>query len=461
MTGQAQAVVSPASVDEVAAVMRIAFEAAVPVFPLGGNTGLCYGAVPIGDSDKPAGLVIGLGRMAAVREVDAAANVLTVDAGVTLGAVHEAVSAARRQFPLHLGSEGTAQIGGLISTNAGGTGVLRYGPMRDLVAGLEVVLSDGRILRDLGGLRKNNTGYDLKHLFVGAEGTLGLVTGAALRLFPAIAVRAHAWVQVRDPAAALDLLTLLQERCGDAIEAFELLNAAEVDCVLRHIAQTRSPFAATPPWSVMIELGHADMSRDLTSTLEDALAAAMERHLVEDAFVAQSETQARDIWRVRHSVTEAHKLDGFGVVHDTAVRVSAVPAFLEAADAMCAARFPQARILVVAHLGDGNVHYILMFRRDDWERIADPETKILEIEGAVHDIAHALGGTISAEHGIGRKLTSELARLGDPVRLAVMAQVKAALDPKGLMNPGVLIPAAMPIFAADAPSASRTSTTAS
>lgn len=438
MVGAAEAVALPATTQEVAAVVAIAREHGAVIFPLGGNTGLCYGAVPTAPAGRSA-LVVGLGRMTELRAVDRAANVLTVDAGMTLARVHELAAAEDRQFPLRLGSEGTAQIGGLISTNAGGTGVLRYGPMRDLVCGIEAVLPNGRIYRDLDALRKNNTGYDLKHLLIGAEGTLGIVTGAALRLHQPIRSRAHGWISIAGPAAAVELFSRLQDRCGDAIEAFEMLNCAEVDCVLKHIPRARSPFAATPAWSVMVELGHPDPDADLVTSLEEVLAEALEAQLADDAVIAQNDTQAREIWHIRHSVTEAHKIEGVGIVHDTAVRSSAVPGFIEAADKMSAKRFPEARVLVVSHLGDGNVHYILMFPHEYWRSLPDGEAKAIEVEMAVHDIALRFGGTISAEHGIGRKLTSELERLGDPVKLAVMRDIKKALDPENLMNPGALL----------------------
>ncbi|PST22541.1 FAD-binding oxidoreductase [Mesorhizobium plurifarium] len=436
--GEAVAVALPADTGQAAEVMRLAFEHELPIYPLGGNTGLCYGAVPVAPGRR-AGIVLGLGRMTGLRGVDCAANVLTVDAGMTLAAVHAVAAREDRQFPLHLGSEGTAQIGGLISTNAGGTGVLRYGTMRDLVCGIEAVLPDGRILRDLDALKKNNSGYDLKQLFIGAEGTLGLVTGAALRMRQQVRSRAHAWVSVTDPVAAVELLSRLQDRCGETIEAFEMLNRAEVDCVLAHIPRARSPFDVTPEWSVMIELGDTDPATDLMPALEEVLGAAMEAGLAHDAMIAQNEAQAKDIWHVRHSVTEAHKIEGVGIVHDTAVPISKVPNFIAAADAMTAERFPEAGRLIVAHLGDGNVHYIVMFPHDDWRALADKEAKALDVEMAVHDIASRFGGTISAEHGIGRKLTSELERLGDPVKIAVMRDIKRVLDPKNIMNPGALI----------------------
>ena len=439
MTGAAQAVALPASTEEAAAVMRLAFRHDVPVFPLGGNTGLCFGAVPVQADGRPTGIIVGLARMNRMRALDRAANVLTVDAGMTLSAVHEIAAEAGRQFPLHLGSEGTAQIGGLISTNAGGTGVVRYGAMCSLVCGIEAVLADGRVLADLDALKKNNTGYELRQLFIGAEGTLGLVTGAALRLHPPVAARAHAWVVVANPAAAVDLLSRLQDRCGDAIEAFEMLNAAEVDCVRDNVPRVRSAFEETPDWSVMIELGHADPDAPLAAAFEEVLTDAIATGLASDAVIAQNETQAAYIWRFRHSITEAHKIAGIGIVHDTAVRNSSVPEFIAAADVVAAERFPEARVLIVSHLGDGNVHYTVMFPHAWWKALPDQEAKALEVEGAIHDVAVRFGGTISAEHGIGRKLTSELERLGDPVRLALMRDIKRALDPKNLMNPGALL----------------------
>lgn len=443
-TGVAQAIAFPRSSSEAAEVLRIAQTHGVPVYPLGGNTGLCYGAVPELSTERIPGIVVGLSRMTKLRNVDRAASLMSVDAGMTLAEVHAHAEAAGRKFPLRLGSEGTAQIGGLIATNAGGTGVLRYGPMRDQIGGLEVVLPGGRVLRDMDALRKNNTGYDLKHLFIGSEGTLGLITGAVLRLQPAIRNSTHAWAAVTDPAAALELLSRLQDRCGNIIEAFELLNAAEVNCVLDRISDTRCPFPETPGWSVMIELGSTESAPEagqaLQAMLEEVLATAMEDALVPDATIAQNAAQANSIWHIRHSITEAHKAAGVGLVHDTAVRNSAVPEFVDSAATMVARKFPQARVLVVAHLGDGNVHFTVMFPHEVWRELHEPDQMTRDVEHAVHDIVTGLGGTISAEHGIGRKLTGELARLGDPVRLEMMRLIKSAFDPENKMNPGALLP---------------------
>lgn len=439
--GSALAVVMPASTAEVSAVVALCAAEGQPIFPVGGNTGLCYGAVPESDRPGKPGIVLSLRRMNRIRAVDRATGIATVDAGVVLGDLHAAASDAGRQFPLHLGSEGSAQIGGLISTNAGGTGVVRYGPMRDLVAGLEVVLADGRVLSDLAGLRKDNTGYMLRHLFIGAEGTLGVVTGAALRLHPQTPNKAHAWASVADPAAAVSLLTALQDRAGSYIEAFELVSASQFELVRRHAERARFPFAGIPPWSVLIELGSEDMSTALDAILEEVLGAGLEHGEVEDAVVAASEQQAADFWHVRHSVSEANKKEGIGIVLDVSVRTSEIAAFIAAADEIAAARFPQAKTQVVCHLGDGNVHYILMFQRDFWASLPDQEAFALEVERTVHDVAARLGGTFSAEHGVGRKLTAELERLADPLRYELMGRVKALFDPENLMNPGVLIAA--------------------
>ena len=274
--GDAVAVVSPASTEEVAAVVRLCSERGEPVFPVGGNTGLCFGAVPLSGMQGKRGIVLSLRRMNRIRQIDEAANLVTVDAGVVLGDLHEAAAKIGRQFPLQLGSEGSAQIGGLISTNAGGTAVVRYGPMRDLVAGLEVVLADGRVLVDLAALKKDNTGYMLRHLFIGAEGTLGVITGAVLRLHPPTPNTAHAWVSVPDPAAAVALLTALQQRAGSYIQAFELVSGSQFVLVQRHVERVRIPFDAIPDWSVLIELGSEDGSSALDAILEEVVSSGLE-----------------------------------------------------------------------------------------------------------------------------------------------------------------------------------------
>ena len=438
-TGRALAVVSPASTAEVSAVVALCAAERQPVFSVGGNTGLCYGAVPESPDPQRPGIALSLRRMNRVRGIDRAANIATVDAGTVLADLHAAADEAGRQFPLRLGSEGSAQLGGLISTNAGGTGVVRYGPTRDLVAGLEVVLPDGRVLSDLAALKKDNTGYLLRELFVGAEGTLGVITGAALRLFPRTPNRAHAWVVVPDPAAAVTLLAAFQDRAGPYIEAFELLSGSQIRQVERHIERARIPFAALPEWSVMIELAAVDPDAALAEVLETVLGHALDEGTLTDAVVAASAQQAAEIWHVRHSVSEANKKEGIGVVHDIALRISDAPVFIERANALAAARFPEAVTQVVSHLGDGNVHWIMMFPRAYWAALPDQEGFALTVERAFHDIAANLSGTFSAEHGVGRKLTAELQRLADPVRYEFMQRIKAVFDPSGLMNPGVLL----------------------
>lgn len=446
--GRALAVVAPASTEEVAAVVRICAAQGQPIFTLGGNTGLCYGAVPESPAPARPGIVLSLRRMNRIRAMDRASGIATVDAGVVLSTLHVAAAEIGRQFPLRLGSEGSAQIGGLVSTNAGGTGVVRYGPMRDLVAGLEVVLPDGRVFSDLRGLRKDNRGYMLRQLFVGAEGTLGIVTGAALRLFPQTRHSAHAWVALSSPQQAVDLLAALQDRAGGSIEAFELVSASQVALVQRHVERARIPFAAIPPWSAMIELAGGGGDDALQAALEEVVADALDRGAADDAVVAASGQQADEIWHVRHSVSEANKAEGIGVVHDISIRVADVPAFIAAADAVAAAHYPQAVTEVVAHLGDGNVHYILMFPREFWATLEDGEAFALEVERSIHDAAATFGGSFSAEHGIGRKLTEELRRLSDPLGYELMQGIKRFFDPQDLISPGVLL--APPAAAGDA-----------
>jgi FAD/FMN-containing dehydrogenase len=437
VSGRPAAVVLPASTAEVALVVGSCAAHGHSVFPQGGNTGLCYGAVPEGDGS---GVVIALGRMSQIRNVDRAGNSLICDAGVVLARVHEAAAEVGRQFPLHLGSEGSAQIGGLISTNAGGTGVLRYGSMRDLVLGLEVVLADGRIWSGLSTLRKDNTGYDLKHLFIGAEGTLGVVTAAALRLHPAMRARADAWVAVSEPRHALDLLGRFQDRFDARIQAFEMLSRPEVEIALASVPGNRIPLSAVPPWSVLVELGDTDAEAPLTAHLEATLTAAIEAGVADDAVVAQSQAQAASFWRLRHTLSEANKRHGISHSHDVSVPINAVPAFIAEADRMLAERFPTAVPLVVCHLGDGNVHYLTMFTHDQWAAVSDQAGAIDALQTAIHDIASRLGGSFSAEHGIGRKLVGELERLTDPIELELLGTLKRSLDPSGRLNPGVILP---------------------
>ena len=432
-TGQAIAVVLPATTEQVATVMRIANEHSSMVVPQGGNTGLCQGAVPLG---RDRTIVLGLRRLDAVREIDKASNVIVVEAGLTLTAAHDAAATVDRRIPLHLGSEGSAQIGGLASTNAGGTSALRYGPIRELVCGIEVVLPDGRILSDLKALRKNNTGYDLKNLFIGAEGTLGIIAAVALRLQPMLRSSGHAWIALPNLDAAVTILMGLQDRFDTAVQAAELLSGNQVDLVMQHIPRSRHPLESRPEWSLLVELGSTDASAELHVALEEWLAEQFEAGLVEDAFIAQSEAHAADIWHLRHSVSEANKLHGHSLSHDIAVRPALVPKMIERATDAVHAIYPEATILIVSHIGDGNIHFIAHFTHDEWAGFADPAEVTSDVMKHVHDVVDELGGTFSAEHGIGRKLVAELATRSDPVRMELMRSFRRVLDPSGRMNPG-------------------------
>ncbi|SNY93605.1 FAD/FMN-containing dehydrogenase [Cohaesibacter sp. ES.047] len=433
-TGSALAVLLPANTEEVSRAVAAVTSRGIAVYPQGGNTGLCYGAVP----DK--GVVICLRRMRKLRNADPLSGLLTVDAGLTLAEVHQEAEKLNMQFPLYLGSDGTAQIGGLVSTNAGGTGVLRYGSMRDLTAGVEVVLADGSILNEMQGLRKNNTGYNITQLVAGAEGTLGIVTGAVLRLAPRMTSRAVAWLGFEDIDAALKVGSKVRTTFGADVEALELVDDGEINCVLRNMSEVRMPLSEVPAYSLIIEIATPRVTDNLNDLLEEVLVPPMEEGLISDAVIAQNETQAAEIWHFRHSVTEANQLNGVGVVLDTSVRPSAVEEFVRQADIVTAEMFPKASRQIVAHLADGNVHYIVMFPRDIWDTYPDKPAKELEVEEAIHNVAQAVGGTFSAEHGIGRKLTDEMTRLIDPIRLDVMKRIKTALDPDNLMNPSILIP---------------------
>jgi FAD/FMN-containing dehydrogenase len=436
-SGKAECAVFPRTTEQVVDIVRIAAEAGRPIFPQGGNTGLCYGAVPSGAGD---GIVLGLHRMNRIRSIDKSDNAIIVDAGVVLTTIHEAAGQIDRTFPLHLGSEGTAQIGGLISTNAGGPNALRYGTARDLVYGLEVVLANGEVIDDLSPLRKNNTGYDLKHLFIGAEGTLGIITGASLKLYPAIRSEAHAWVSVRTARAALTLLQALQDRFDTAILACELLSRSQVENVLRHIPRTRLPFAPVPEWCVLIKLGSVDGREDLKSKLEEFLMPLIEAGALDDATIAQNMAQASEFWRVRHSVSEANKLSGHGLTHDISVKLSSIPKFIDDCEELLRNRYSSAYPVVTCHLGDGNVHYIVMFPHEVWKRFDNSFAIEEDIQTAIHDIAMLHGGSFSAEHGIGRKLTKELRRLTSHSRYSVFQKFKDVFDPQSIFNPGVVLP---------------------
>jgi len=434
--GRAGMLVRPANTAETAAVVALCHEAGVPIVPQGGNTGLVGGATP--DTDF-AGIVLATGRMNRLRAVDAVNNTLTAEAGCILADLQRAAAGHDRLFPLSLGAEGTCQIGGNLSTNAGGTAVLRYGNARELVLGLEVVLPNGEIWEGLRALRKDNTGYALRHLFVGAEGTLGIITAAVLKLFPLPRDRQTALAAVPSPAAAVSLLGRLQAATGEAVTGYELMGRLPVEMALRRIAGTGDPFpGSTYPQYVLIELSGQGAEGTLKAPLEDTLAAAQEKGEVLDAVIAASTAQARAFWKLRESITEAQKFEGASIKHDVAVPVSRVAEFIVAATAACERALPGVRVVAFGHVGDGNIHFNLSEPLAGWTR----ERYLGEWERMnrlVHDMVMAMGGTFSAEHGIGRLKKAELARYRSPVELATMRALKTALDPKGIMNPGRIL----------------------
>ena len=434
-TGAAAAMLSPATTAEVVDVVRICSEARVPLVPQGGNTSMVAGATPTADGSA---LLLSLRRMNRIREVSPESNLAVCEAGVILGALHEAAVGVGRRFPLSLGAKGSATIGGLVSTNAGGTQVLRFGTMRNLVQGIEAVLPDGNLFEGLSPLKKDNRGYDLRQLLIGAEGTLGIVTAASLKLVERVGSRSVAWIGLASPDLALDLLRALEASLGDAVESFELVPREVLDLVLTHIAGTRPPLSGEHPWHVLVEATAPPEAPSPEEELARTLGEALERGLIEDAAIAASEAQAEAFWHVRESIAEAERKDGPGAKHDISVAVAAMPRFLGEAGRAVEARFPGVRAMAFGHLGDGNIHFNVQAPPDagpDWlAREAPPITAF------VHDMVTAAGGSISAEHGIGQARLAELARLADPARLGAMRAIKNALDPFGIMNPGKLVP---------------------
>ncbi|WP_294391779.1 FAD-binding oxidoreductase [uncultured Sphingomonas sp.] len=437
VAGQASALLSPATTDEVADIVRLAAEARVAIVPQGGNTSMVAGAVPPAEGGA---LLLSLRRMNAIRSVSADDNVAVVEAGVILATLHEAAEQVGRRFPLSLAAKGSATIGGLISTNAGGTQVLRFGAMRALVLGVEAVLPSGDRFDGLSALRKDNRGYDLRQLLVGAEGTLGIVTAASLRLVPAVGRRAVAWIGLDRPADALRLLRQLEEATGEAIETFELLPRVALDLVLAHVPGTRAPLAGSHPWYVLLEATAPAALPDPADSLSGVLAGAIESGAINDTAIAASEAQADALWRLRETVPEAERADGPAVKHDISVPVSATPDFLATAISAVERQFAGTRVFAFGHLGDGNIHFNVRppegADRPDWIARHGAAVSCL-----VHDLVGRQGGSISAEHGIGQIRLAEFARTADPTRLALLRAIKGALDPHGIMNPGKLIPA--------------------
>jgi len=432
--GASPAILSPASTEEVAAMVAMAAELVVPLVPQGGNTSMVGGATPPADGSA---LLLSLRRMNRIRSIDAESNLAVAEAGVILANLHDAVADADRRFPLTLGSRGSCTIGGLTATNAGGTQVLRFGTMRALVAGVEAVLPDGSVHDGLGALKKDNRGYSIDQLLVGSEGTIGIITAVSLRLVPAITSRAVAWLGLGGPQAALDVLRMLELETN-AIEGFEIVPGDSLSLVLEHIPGTRAPLGEEYPWHALVE-ATASSARDEppAALLERLLAPALESGLIADAVIGASEAQAEAFWRIRDSISEAERASGPATQHDISVPVADMPRFMVEAEREVEAAFPGARASAFGHLGDGNVHFHVHAgsrAADDWyEREASAVTRFVD------DLVAAAGGSISAEHGIGQTKKAELERLSPASRMFALRSIKHALDPHGLMNPGKLV----------------------
>jgi FAD/FMN-containing dehydrogenase len=428
--GHTPAVLRPGSVGEVAAILKLANDTRTPLVPQGGNTGLVAGQVP-----NAGELVLSLTRLDRIREVDATSNTMTCEAGVILAKAQEAAAAAERLFPLSLAAEGSCTIGGNLATNAGGTAVLAYGNARDLVLGLEVVLADGRVWNGLSKLKKDNTGYNLKNLFVGAEGTLGVITAAVLKLYPRPRAVETAFVGLASPADALALFNLAGERAGGTVTSFELMSRTSVEFALRHGPGCRDPLGTPYPWYVLIEL--SSQTAGLRAALEDLLAAAVEQGRVADAAIAASLDQRKAFWHVRDMLSDVQRFEGGSIKHDVSVPVASVPDFIAQASAAVEALIPGCRPAAFGHLGDGNVHFNVSqpIGADAAAYLARGE----EMGAAVNRIVMQLHGSISAEHGIGRLKRDLLPAVKDTVALDLMRALKRTLDPNGILNPGKVL----------------------
>ena len=434
--GVAIAVVRPASTAEVAAVVAACAEARVPIVPQGGNTGMCGGATPHATGNE---VLLSLARMRRIRAVDPDNATMTVEAGVTLAETQAAARSAGLAFPLSLASEGSCTIGGNLATNAGGTAVLRYGNARDLVLGVEVVLADGSVLDLARGLRKDNTGYDLKQLFVGAEGTLGIVTAAVLKLFAAPRTQVTALAATASVADAVALLRHAKQALGDRLVGFELMSDIALGLSRKHHAGTPDPLPGHP-WYALVQADDSADDPALAERVETMLGAAIEHGIARDATVARSQAQAAAIWAARENVSEAQRREGPNLKHDISLPVSAIPDFLDASEKALAAAFPGVRFVVFGHLGDGNLHYNLSAPTGVAAESFVATANLERAQRIVHDLVAARGGSISAEHGIGQMKLAELARLSDPARLHALRAIKQALDPRNIMNPGKLVP---------------------
>ena len=431
--GATPLVLLPRDTAQVSQVLAICNRAGIAVVPHGGNTGYCGAATP---DESGTQVVLALRHMNRVRDVDAANHSMTVEAGRTLAQTQAAAREADRLFPLSLGSEGTAQIGGNLSTNAGGTAVLRYGMMRDLVLGLEVVLADGRVLSGLKSLRKDNTGYDVKSLFIGSEGTLGVITAASLKLFPLPADSATALVSVQSPARALELLVRLRGSAGDQITTFELMPRRAVELALQYIEGVADPLADAAPWYVLLEISASNRGGDAAAALAEDLSAAAAQALVSNAIIAASLAQAEAMWKLRESIPAAQTRHGASLKHDLSVPLSALPLLIERGTALATLHVPDGETIAYGHAGDGNLHFNVS-QRPGSDRAAFMARKGV-LEDAMFDLTDSLGGSFSAEHGIGRLRAAQFARRTDAVEFSLMRDLKRTLDPKGILNPGKL-----------------------
>ena len=432
--GTSPLVLRPGSVEEVSQILALATETRTAIVPQGGNTGHVGGAAP---REGATDVVLSLSRLNRIRDVDPVGNVIVADGGCVLAEIQSAAEAVERLFPLSLGSEGSCQIGGNLSTNAGGTAVLAYGNMRQLCLGLEVVLPTGEIWNGLRRLKKDNTGYDLRDLFIGAEGTLGVITGAVLKLFPRPLGHEVAFAGLKSVQDALALFERASSRCGTALTGFELMPRLGVDFPTRHIPGVRDPLTGRHAWYVLVDISTSDAPETATRMMEALLAEGIEAGLVEDAVIAASEEQRRALWHMRESMSPAQKPEGGSIKHDVSVPVSAIPAFMAEADAAVMKAIEGARICSFGHMGDGNIHYNIS------QPVGADKDAFLgrwrEINDLVHAIVLSYGGSISAEHGIGQLKRDELAAVRAPIEMDLMARVKRAFDPVGIMNPGKVI----------------------
>ena len=432
--GQAVAVAQPRTVAQVSQLLALCEAERIGVVPQAGNTSYCGGGIP---DESGRQLVLSLRRLNRVRSVDPDNYSLTAEAGCILMQVQQAAEAAGRFFPLSLGSQGSCQIGGNLSTNAGGVNVLRYGMMRDLVLGLEVVLPGGRVLEALSTLRKDNTGYDIKSLFLGAEGTLGVITAASFKLFPQPRVHATALAALRDVRAAVTLLGELREASGDRISSFELLSRPAIELAARHIPGVTDPLPGGEQWYVLAELTSSRAAEPLDAVLEEALGAALARGTIRDAVLTHSERERAALWKLRESIPEAQRHEGASLKHDISLPVRALPDFVERAGPWISANIPDGRLIAYGHVGDGNLHFnVSQLPGADRERFL---ARVDAVRRAVHDLVHEFGGSFSAEHGVGRTKIGELERYAAPVELELMRAVKRAFDPHGIMNPGKVL----------------------